>query len=541
MQVSMNLRPKIRVLWFFLLLTGSQSLFSRHLIVFSIDSCRADRFGIYGYPRATSPNIDSWARTGTVFRNAYSTSAWTAPGLVSLLSGLYPPTHEVNNRDRMGSPDLITLPKLLRQRGYEVPNLNVFTFAPYYVNLGLGPVERRYFGKEPGDELLNWLTQNLDSDRTEPFFVFYHSTIVHQPYNPSDDVLPAPREELEKRPAIRAVLNGAIVPLGSVKFAEGDKKILDQLYDAEIRKVDALFGAMLDILKEKGLLDETLIVLAADHGEELLDHGFVGHASTSLQAKLYEELTRIPLIFSWPGHVPVGRIADGLASQIDVLPTVLSLLGWEPPEPVEGINLLAPEAAQRTLYFESIIAGNQTTRENEKLWVRAARKGHFKFITTEELYDLQADPLEKTNLAEVNSELARTMRKDIDAWVDASHQKAREIFQAQPRLYVPRGKATRCPTIQVPADESVLSYDQHTGAVLLQWRGDLRTEYLVQYDIGTGDHHITGIFPVEGNHQLLGPLNSELWGNLKAWNPFKIRVSPRASRTCWSEWVSFEF
>ena len=331
------------------------------------------------------------------------------------------------------------------------------------------------------------------------------------------------------------------MPLGSTRFAEGDKEILDQLYDAEIREVDLLFGSMLDILKDKGLLGETLIVLTADHGEELLDHGFVGHASTSLQAKLYEELIRIPLIFSWPGHVPVNRIEDGLASQIDVLPTVLSLLGWEPPGAVEGINLLAPESTQRTLYFESIIAGNQTTKENEKLWVRAARKGHFKFITTEELYDLHTDPLETTNLAEVNSALARAMRRDIDAWVGASYQKAREIFQTQPRLYVPRGKATRCPTIQVPSDGSVLSYDKHTGAVLLQWRGDLRTDYLIQYDIGTGDHHITGIFPVRGNHQLLGPIHPELWTNLKAWNPFKIRVSPRASRACWSEWVSFQF
>ena len=237
-----------------LMLAGGQLLFSRNLIIFSIDSCRADRFGIYGYTRDTSPNVDSWARTGTVFRNAYSTSAWTAPGLVSLLSGLYPATHEVNNRDRMGSPDLVTLPKLPRQWGYEVPNLNFFTFAPYYVNLGLEPVERRYFSRKPGDELLNWLTENLDSERTEPFFVFYHSTIVHQPYNPSDEDLPAPREELEKRPAIRAVLNGAIVPLGSTQFVAGDKEILDQLYDAEVRKVDLLFGSMLGILKDKGII-----------------------------------------------------------------------------------------------------------------------------------------------------------------------------------------------------------------------------------------------------------------------------------------------
>ncbi len=524
-----------------LILAAGEDLPARNVLIFTIDSCRADRFGVYGYPGNTTPNINAWAKTGTVFRNAYSTSAWTAPGLVSILSGLYPPTHEVNNRDRIGSPDLITLPKMLKQRGYEVPNLNFFTFAPYYVNLGLPLVERRYFGEDPGDELLNWLKENLEIERTEPFFVFYHSTIVHQPYSPKAEDLPVSRKELEKSPAIRAVLNGAIVPLGSTEFEAADQAVLNLLYDAEVREVDRLFGSMLEILAEKEALEDTLIVLTADHGEELLDHGFVGHASTSLSAKLYEEFIRIPLIFSWPGHVPGGGIDERLASQIDILPTVLRLLGWESPQPAEGVNLLNSEPVDRALYFESIISGNQTTRENEGLWVRAIRKGRHKFITTEELYDLEADPQERTNLAEVHSQLTVQLRREIDAWIRDSFQKAREIFQVQPKLYVPRGKSSRCPEIQAPSNGSVLSYDRHTGAVLLQWRGDLKTEYLVQYDIGTGDHHISGVFPVHGNHQLLGPLGRELWKNLQAWNPFKIRVSPRGSGTCWSKWVAFEF
>ncbi len=523
------------------ILAVGQTLLSQNVLLFTIDSCRSDRFGIYGYSGNTTPNIDAWAKTGTVFQNTYSTSAWTAPGLVSILSGLYPPTHEVNNRDRIGSPDLITLPKIFKKYGYEIPNLNFFTFAPYYVNLGLPSVDRTYFGKNDGDEILNWLDQNLKNKKTQPFFVFYHSTIVHQPYKPASENLPLPLEELEKRPAIKAILNGAIVPIGSTTFDENDQVILDLLYDAEIRKLDRLFGSILELLENKKVLENTLIVLTADHGEELLDHGFVGHASTSLSAKLYEEFIRIPLILSWPGHVPANKIDKRLASQIDIVPTVLPILGLKPPKTVEGINLLNPHPVDRSLYFESVIAGNQTTKQNEGIWIRAVRKGRHKFITTEELYDLQLDPGETKNLAGIYPELTIQLRKKIDRWVHHSSLKARKLFQKSSQIYTFEKKDTKCPEIQMPLDNSVLSYDRHTGVVLLRWRGDLATEYLVQYDIGTGDHHVSGILPVHGNHQLLGPFTQELWGNLKAWNPFKIRVAAKELKTCWSKWVTFEF
>ncbi len=508
-----------------------------NVLLFTIDSCRADRFGLYGGRADTTPSIDRWSRLGTVFTNAYSTSAWTAPGLVSILTGLHPPAHGINNRDRMGSPELVTLPKIMRDRGYSVPNLNFFTFAPYYRNLGLGRVERRYFGKSEGEELLNWLGEYSSE---KPFFLWYHTTMVHQPYDPGDTRLPAPRRELHKSPGIKAAMTGAIVPRGSAVFRQEDRPVLERLYDAELSRVDRLFQQMLDLLEKGGHLADTLIILTADHGEELLDHGFVGHASTSLYAQLYEEFIRIPLVVVWPGHVPVGSRAD-LVNQPDILPSALRLSMIDPPPGIEGRDLFADHVETRPLFFESVIAGNQTSKEQETVWVRAVREGNVKYITRQsdfgggELYRLDIDPGEERDRAEDEPDLARRLARQLAARFG---QWSQDPPDNQHHSSSQEGK---CPVIYTPEDSAQLTYETYTGSLLFDWRGDLQSRYLIEYDIGTGTHHVEGVYEVDGNHQVLGPFPKELWGNLKAWNPFKIRVSPKTEPRCWSEWIEFGF
>ncbi len=513
---------------------------AQNVLIFSIDSCRADRFGVYGRSPSITPNIDEWAKGGTVFRDAYSTSAWTAPGVVSILSGLYPPTHAVNNRDQTGSEDLLTLPKILLKENYRVPNLVFFSFSPYFRNLGMGPVEREFFGDPPGEELFNWLQKEGAREGAGPFFLWYHTTLAHQPYRPPSVFLTRPISEFEEREALRAIVNGAIVPVGSVQFQPEDRPLLEELYDGEIKRVDALFGRMLQALEDLGLRRDTLVVLTADHGEELLDHGFVGHASTSLQAKLYEELVRIPLIFSWPGKVPSGRVVSRPASQIDVLPSVLSLLERPVPTHFDGVDLFAETQPDRSLFFESVIAGNQTAREHEHIWLRAIRQGRYKFISSQELYDLERDPLETRNLVKEEPELAKRLAGELDAWLEAALAKRKQLFPTPP-LRHSSAQPDQCPRILSPGNRQKLSYERYTGAIVLRWQGNMETSYQIEYDIGTGSHHVQGIFEVEGNHHVFGPLGVELWGNLKAWNPFKFRVSTKSSPPCWSGWVQFEF
>ncbi len=507
----------------------------KNILLFTVDSCRADRFGLYGYRNATTPNIDAWARTGTAFTEAYSTSAWTAPGLASILTGLYPPTHGINNRDTAGTSRLLSLNKFFRERGYKVPNINFFTFAPYYRNLGLGPIENQYLSQTPGEEIGKWLKQNASA--SQPFFVWYHCTTIHQPYNPPDTELPAPREELMKSPGIKAVMSGAIVPTNSTRFQDADRPVLNALYDGELRRLDRIFKSALDALAEQGVLRNTIVILTADHGEELLDHGFVGHASTSLNAKLYQELVRIPLIISCPGLVPSGRRISRAVDQTDIFPTLLKLLSLEPLAHLQGQPLFS--GRERPHFFESVIAGNQTTREREHIWVRGVLdKGH-KYISTGELYDLRKDPQEKSNLHASRPELVTRLKTQLDEWLGKTTSLRAQLFPPDPRPARP--DSLTAPAIFTPENGKRLDYEVHTGALLFDWSGNMETTYVVQYDIGTGDHHVEGTYEAKGNHQVLGPFSRELWENLKAWNPFKIRVSPKTDPPVWSAWTTFEF
>jgi arylsulfatase A-like enzyme len=382
------------------------------------------------------------------------------------------------------------------------------------------------------------MDENLTEEEQPPFFLWIHVTTVHQPYRTSPENLEKILGGREPSHGIQAVMKGAIVPHGSTSFVESDKAVLDALYDEEIRRVDHFFGKVWKALSSANLLEKTLFVMTADHGEELLDHGFVGHASTSLKAKLFEEIIHIPLIISWPGKLPKGKRDSKPVSQIDIFPTIAGLLGWDVADYIQGQDLLAP-GTRRQLFFESVVAGNQTTRENEQIWVRGIRDGHYKYISSGELYDLSQDPEELVNMADQQPGIVRKMRASLETWLEESQRLEESLFPPyQGRL---TRKSSKCPAIHTPARNSVLDYDLHTGALLFGWTGDMETTYLIEYDIGVGDHHVAGTYEVDGNHQILGPFPRELWGSLKAWNPFRFRVSPKSEEPCWSRWTEFKF
>jgi arylsulfatase A-like enzyme len=664
------------------------------VLLFTIDSCNASRMSLYGNPIKTTPNLDDWAQQATVFDRAYSVSAWTAPGLVSILSGVLPGVHRVDSRDRHAPEKLPTLLKSFQQEGYQVPNLNFFTFAPYYQNLGLAAIDRSYFTPNDGDELLNYLDRNAE----RRFFIWYHTTKVHQPYNPPDDVLKKIVEmssvighqssvighrstgighrssdtdrrsqvgrsaaqqvtssinwdEAFKAPGIQAVRHGAIVPKGSVKFRLEDLPALLALYDSEIYKMDRFFGQLLEKLRQKGLEDQTLLVVTADHGEEMLEHGFVGHASTSLNAKLYEELVHIPLVIRVPGQKNGARVSS-LVQQIDIAPTILDLMHAPVPEIMQGRSLkqlirqqvvgqqvagqqvagqqvagrrsqVASQSAtsgqeagatrqkaggggqkaeggrqkaersrgeagggrQETggrgkeagvsrqeaggrrqeaggkeqkvvhseVFLESVVAGNQTTKEREDLWFRGIRTGRTKYIQDlkagkiilEQLFDLSRDPREQKNLAPFRKSQIADFRRRVTQ-IAQRNEKLRQQYLGDEFPGKVEGQKSKvegrkeCPVVEMPEPNQTLDYHLHTGAMLFQWKGDPNAEFVIEYDIGVGDHHVAGQYEAKGNYQILGPFPPELWVSLKAWNPFKIRVAYKGTE-CWSEWRTFYF
>jgi len=406
-----------------------------NVLLISIDDLRADRLGLYGYARDTSPAIDSLARRGTLFENAFTTAPWTLPSHMSMMTSLYPSEHGINPvpmlrwsvRTLPVLPDrFVTLAERLRAAGYATA---AFTNGGYVQGrLGFQKGFDRYFETHEKDslpvleeEVLGWLR----GERRRPFFVFLHTMEVHQPFDPPESSI---RELGEEPPQLRSfgLFDQELIQGGEQEVTPPLLARAGLLYDAEIRYTDGLIGVVVGELGARGELDGTLIVLTSDHGEEFYEHGSFGHGST-----LYDELLRVPLVMSGPG-VARGRRIDAPASILDIMPTVLDLVG----SPLEGRRsgaslapLLDPSAdpaalgdagAPRVLYAE--------TRGSRRHLIAVRRGSHKAILDLQsgslELYDLLRDPAETSDLAEASQALAQELRALLEAYRDGASAQA---------------------------------------------------------------------------------------------------------------------
>jgi len=411
-----------------------------NLVLISLDTLRADHLGCYGYQRPTSPAIDAWAAEGTRFAHAVSQAPWTAPSHMSLFTGLYPTTHQVNSHgavvrhilDRTRLPALSRetpmLAEVLRAAGYDT---GAFTGAGALA--GVVGFDRGFevyhegieLGRDPANLIRVWLEHHVD----RPFFLFLHTYQVHVPYEGSAFVesLPAPRrarvreflaEEPKTMEAEQAA--GRMRQLGLF-----DRQVTFALYDGGVLRADEAVGRLLADLKAVGLRDRTAIVLVSDHGEEFGERDparfYNAHGHT-----LYEELLHVPLIIGFPGRVPAGRVVQRPVRLVDVMPTVLELLRVAAPPRLEGVSL-APllrgdvQAAPPPALSEATLG---------PLEQKSIRAGRYKYIlegstspqesfragpaAREELYDLEADPGERRNLSGEDKARAGALRTELE-------------------------------------------------------------------------------------------------------------------------------
>jgi membrane-anchored protein YejM (alkaline phosphatase superfamily) len=308
-----------------------------NVLLITADSLRADRVDYS--PSGRTPALARLAARGARFPRTYTVTPWTAPALVSIFSGLYPPTHGVVNRDDTTPKTLPTLPRLLGQNGYALVSYGFFTEVSYYRNLGLPkpPID----GAEVvgAGVLASWLR----SRPAGPFFAWIHLTEPHLPYGASG--YEAATANVRGSTGLERSQISATVPLGmGFTFQEGDREKLLALYDADVVRMDAALGSVLDALSTSGLAEETLVVFTADHAEELLEHGFVGHASTSGEATLTREVLEIPLVLAGPG-VPAGLVSEALAQNVDVAPTVPPSRAYPAARPCRARRSCRPSAA----------------------------------------------------------------------------------------------------------------------------------------------------------------------------------------------------
>jgi len=537
------------VLWTCLALSPGRVLADDpiNVLLITVDTFRPDRLSGYGHNRPTSPVLDSLAADGALFEQAFSSSSWTTPGLISVLTGLWAPTHAVDVRGKSLDPATPTMATTLADAGYATPDILYLSSIPNFQNLGLTdsyPERDRYLPN--GDEVL---FEALEAYRDSSFFLYYHYRNLHLPYNPS-----APYDALYTQPGynkdgfvdarVRVVRENVTIPDGSIQFESADSAWVRALYDGQVRQMDeTFFRPLVRTLKRLNLYDNTLVIVTADHGEELLEHGFIGHPSTSFIASAYEEEIRIPLIMSCPALIPSRIRVKDQVQNVDILPTVLDLLGLPIPSSVQGRSLrpvFEGEAmAPRGVFTETTQGGYQSTPDMMKVRARAFREPPWKLIHTlgpgrdvYELYNLEQDPGEFVNLVEQEPGIVARMREELHAWVLSS---TRVIDRASGSDVQHTGP------IQVlyPLDQDTLRYVDADKTVDVRWSGQAGAGYVIEYDVGEGNYSLAGQIPVVGPMSSHGPFTEEMWNMLGLYNPYRFRVVADGGRgeSSWHRFV----
>jgi choline-sulfatase len=394
-----------------------------NLIIIGIDTLRPDHLGCYGYGINTSPNIDRLAQEGAVFENTVSQSPWTFPSFATVFTSLYPMQHgagSLRSRMRTGFP---TLAEILSEAGYTTGA--VIGSAVLDSSAGIARGFEDYFLKEgvtprTADQVTGLALEWLDGLDGGPFFLFLHYWDPHDPYGP-----PAPYDTqfdpsysggMGNDVSLRAL---AITTAGQVgatlsgktgMISSRDIEHALALYDGEIAFTDKWIGVLLQGLEDRGLKDNTAIVLHSDHGEEFFEHGGVGHGHA-----LYDEVIKVPLLAVFPDVIPGGTRIMKQARLVDVAPTVLDLLGIPSDPGFEGVSLVSrlrdgsDPAPREGALFPPHVAYSEALKEGlEKKAVTAYPwKLIYELSSTEEmLFDRSQDPGETRNLAALRPEAA---------------------------------------------------------------------------------------------------------------------------------------
>ena len=375
----------------------------QNVLFISIDTLRADHLGAYGYARGTSPNIDAFANTATVFENAQSSASWTLPSLTSLMTSLYSSTHGCWKIQSRLDPSFHTLAEMLRDAGYDTAMVASHTFlgGRYGLQQGFTHVDTRIVqtdmditSPDVTEKGIQWLDAKAAVKDGVPWFLWLHYFDPHGPY----------------------LLHEGI----SERF--GTEKDIDR-YDGEIAFTDIHVGRLLDELAKQGLDRDTIVVLVADHGEEFGEHGNHGHGYA-----LYQEVVHVPLIVRVPG-VPAARVT-AVVPTVDLMPTLLELCGVSSDVPVEGVSLSSAlsrelRRADPARQSDPNPAPPFRAAVSEVRWqagqdMRSLRSGSWKYIehrnadkSNEYLFDLDLDPNEQVDVLAEHTDRASELRATL--------------------------------------------------------------------------------------------------------------------------------
>jgi arylsulfatase A-like enzyme len=453
-----------------------------NVLILLVDTLRADHLGCYGYERATSPAIDGFAGESVRFENFIAASSWTLPSVVSLLTGAFPPFHRIYHPTSSLPRDALVAPDAMGSKGYatclistnhfvsktygfgrgvdfyrasaptrasSLTSLNYFFAQLDYLfylatNRRIGLVKpivfinRRLLPDSQSRTEASWVIQELyeflDQSSGRPFFAFLHFMEPHVPYNPRppfNTLFTDPEyqgENLSRPP------HSLEIPMPPVSFGkewpEEKIRFLTAKYDGEIRSFDAYFEELLAGLKQRGVYDNTLIVLTSDHGEEFYEHKAWYHGHS-----LYQEIVHVPLIIKMPGNEYRGTVIKGMCRHADLLPTLFDLLGLEPWPQFQGISLADVIRERREDWPGTWWAISETYTVYQGKYASSYIEGDYKLIRVKAgkeatvLYNLARDPGELIGLEDADkgrrNQMSEKMERKIselgkDGWSSRS-------------------------------------------------------------------------------------------------------------------------
>jgi len=395
-----------------------------NVILLLVDTLRADHLSCYGWSRPTSPAIDAFAGDSLLFEHARSQAACTFPSANAILTSRYGALFMFQPNHFMGIPaGTPALPEILQNNGYATA---AFSASPIVRTTPSRENPDGGFGRgfEVFDETclfrdaecLNTRAVGWVKGTDRPFFLYMHFMETHDPYSPPRSHARRFAGELD---GPSYILRGDPNPIADMVYDNGPKVAVTEqdighlrdLYDEEIAYFDEQFSRLMEELALLGALDNSLVILASDHGEEFMEHGdHIKHCRV-----LYDTSTRVPLIIRIPG-IP-GRRIDTAVGNVDIMPTVLDYLGITHSEiPINGRSL-------RPL-IEGTDRGSRVVFSDQGRW-RAADNGDFKLMLEAAemrpaLFDLKADPLERNDILQSQPQIGRQLWLELERWLVAT-------------------------------------------------------------------------------------------------------------------------
>lgn len=429
-----------------------------NILLIVLESTRASHLSCYGYDRPTTPYLDQLAAEGVLYEQAISPASWTLPAHSCLFTGLYTSQHGTDFDQPQLNPQIMTLAEMLQQRGYCTA---AFSTNPW-VNQKLG-FSRGFQTFRWAKRTLEWLSPLIPTEtkiekviryaldfwrplslrnnhllqkwiaeaqsHRQPFFAYTLYFDPHYPLRPRPPYAAQFLGERYKR-WWRVNKDPDRYMAGAVQMTHEDFEILKGLYDSRLASMDAILGQFVDFLRRTGLLDNTLLFVVADHGENLGEHALMSH-----QYCVYETLIHVPLIIRYPPLFPAGLRISPQVQTLEIFTTIMDVVGIERQEivnHVSGRSLVPAKLVDNPLPFaisEYLVPNLDRMQRlyphkdlsHYKRALRAIRREGYKYIWTSdgqpELYDLTIDSGETNNLVNQKTPLAKELQAQLDKWL----------------------------------------------------------------------------------------------------------------------------